>query len=99
VSKVLHRVDINEEEIKKAYLLVSCYAGCEKNVYDYASEKDEIKSIYYLYGMFDFVIKIEAKIDRLKEIVNEINGMGSIINTVVALYVIPIDIETNKNKK
>ncbi|MDX1441882.1 MAG: Lrp/AsnC family transcriptional regulator [Nitrosopumilaceae archaeon] len=68
----------------KAYVLLNCNLGSEKNVISSLKEIQEIKEAHGTLGLYDIIAKIESDSeDKIKEIVtNQIRKMSKIHSTM-----------------
>jgi len=67
-----------------AYVLVNVETGAENEILDKLASIDEIKEVYFVYGVYDIIVKIEAEnVDKIKEIVTwKIRRLDKVRSTV-----------------
>lgn len=70
-----------------AYVLVNIESGSENEVLDKLASIDEVKEVYFVYGVYDIVVKIEAEnVDKIKEIVTwRIRRLDKVRSTVTMI--------------
>jgi len=70
-----------------AYVLVNIESGSENEVLDKLASIDEVKEVYFVYGVYDVVVKIEAEnVDKIKEIVTwRIRRLDKVRSTVTMI--------------
>jgi len=75
--------------LKRAYVLLNVEIGSKREVLDSLKEIPEVKEACQLYGVYDFIIRVEAEtMQELKDLINRIRGIGKIRSTL-SLICIP----------
>ena len=65
--------------MEKAYVLLSVELGSEGEVRDSLKEIPNVKEIHEIYGVYDFIIRVEAEtLKKLKGLMNRIRDIGKI---------------------
>jgi len=72
--------------LKKAYVLLTIEIGSEREVLDSLKEIPNVKEIHKIYGVYDFIIRVEAEtMQKLKDTINSsIRGLDN-IHSVITL--------------
>lgn len=72
-----------------AYVLINVESGCEDEVLDKLAAVDEVKEVYFVYGVYDIIVKVAAEnIDKVKEIVTwRIRRLEKVKSTVTMIAV------------
>lgn len=72
-----------------AYVLVNVETGAEDEVLDKLALIDEVKEAYFVYGVYDIVVKIEAEdVDKVKEIVTwKIRRLDKVRSTITMVAI------------
>lgn len=72
-----------------AYVLVNIESGSENEVLDKLALINEVKEVYFVYGVYDIVVKIEAEnVDKIKEIVTwKIRRLDKVRSTVTMIAI------------
>lgn len=71
-----------------SYVLINVEMGQDENVHKILLEFDEVKEAYMLYGVYDILVKIEAKdMGNLKDTISSklrsVNGIRSTLTMIV----------------
>ena len=75
--------------MEKAYVLLTVEIGSEKEVLNALDEIPGVKEAHQLYGVYDFIIRIEVETPQeFKDLINRIRGIGKIRSTL-SLICIP----------
>ena len=54
-----------------AFVLVNVQPGSEEEIFDKLKSFDNVKEIYGIYGVYDFLVKVEAdSLEKIKETVD-----------------------------
>ena len=71
----------------KAYILLNTELGKEAEVIKALSGVNEIKAIFYLYGIYDVIIEVEADtMDKVKEVVfNHVRRLDNVKSTITLI--------------
>lgn len=72
-----------------AYVLVNVETGAENEVLDKLALIDEVKEAYFVYGVYDIIVKIEAEdVDKVKEIVTwKIRRLDKVRSTITMVAI------------
>ncbi len=67
-----------------AYVLINVETGAENEILDKLASIDEIREAYFVYGVYDIIVKIEAEnVDKIKEVVTwKIRRLDKVRSTV-----------------
>ncbi len=69
--------------MEKAYVLLNVEMGSESEVRDSLKEIPNVKEIHEIYGVYDFIIRVEAEtLKKLKGLMNRIMDIGKIRATL-----------------
>lgn len=69
--------------MSEAIILINTRVGTEEQVIKKLLEIDEVREIYYVYGIYDIIVKVKAEsIEKLREVVTtKIRRIDSILST------------------
>ena len=69
--------------MEKAYVLLTVEIESGKEVLNALDEIPDVKEVHQLYGVYDFIIYIEAEtLQELKDLINRVRGIGKIRSTL-----------------
>ncbi|MCK4702964.1 Lrp/AsnC ligand binding domain-containing protein [Candidatus Bathyarchaeota archaeon] len=69
--------------MEKAYVLLTIEMRSEKEVLNALNEIPDVKEVYQLHGVYDFVIQVEAETPQeLKNLINRIRDIREIRSTL-----------------
>ena len=71
----------------KAFVLLNTELGTESEIEETLNGVEEITNIRSLYGIYDFIIELEAEsMDKIKEVVyNKVRRLENVKNTITLL--------------
>jgi len=75
--------------MSKAFIFMNIDAGAENEILKKLREVPEVKEAYFVYGVYDVVVKIETEsMDRLKDVitrkVRSLDKIRSTLTTIVS---------------
>jgi len=75
--------------LERAYVLLNVEIDAEREVLDSLKEIPDVKEAHQLYGVYDFIIRVEAgTLQELKDLItNRIRGIGKIRSTLTLICV------------
>lgn len=74
--------------MEKAYVLLTVEIESGKEVSNALDEIPDVKEVHQLYGVYDFIIYIEAEtLQELKDLINRIRDIGKIRSTLSLIYI------------
>jgi len=83
--------------LEKAYVLLNVDIGSGKDVLNLLEEMPDVKEAYQLYGVYDFIIQVEAETrQELKDLINRIKGIGKIRSTMSMICLKDGDVQGGK---
>ena len=73
--------------MKKAYVLLTIEIGSEREVLDSLKEIPNVKEVHKIYGVYDFIIRVEAETPQgLKDTINSsIRGLDNIRSVITLM--------------
>jgi len=84
-------------DLEKAYVLLNVDIGSGKDVLNLLEEMPDVKEAYQLYGVYDFIIQVEAETrQELKDLINRIKGIGKIRSTMSMICLKDGDVQGGK---
>jgi len=75
--------------LEKAYVLLNVELGSESEVQDSLKEIPNVNEIHKIYGVYDFIIRVEAETPQeLKDLIdNRIRGIEKIRSALTLLFI------------
>ena len=75
--------------MESAYVLLNVEMDAGRDVLESLKEMPEVKEAYQLYGVYDFIIRVEAEtMQELKDLIdNRIGGIGKIRSALTMICV------------
>jgi len=75
--------------LEKAYVLLNVEIDSNREVLDSLKEIPDVKEAHQLYGVYDFIIRVEAgTLQELKDLItNRIRGIGKIRSTLALICI------------
>jgi DNA-binding Lrp family transcriptional regulator len=72
-----------------AYVLINVESGSENEVLDRLAAIDEVKEIYFIYGVYDIIVKVVAEnVEKIKEVITwKIRRLENVKSTVTMIAV------------
>lgn len=72
-----------------AYVLINVESGSEGEVLDRLAVVDEVKEVYFVYGVYDIIVKVVAEnIDKIREIITwKIRRLEKVKSTVTMIAI------------
>ena len=73
----------------KAYVLLNVELGSDREVQDSLKEIPDVNEIHKIYGVYDFIIRVEAETPQeLKDLIdNRIRGIEKIRSALTLLFI------------
>ena len=69
--------------MEKAYVLLTVEIDARREVLESLKEIPDVKEAHRLYGIYDFIIYVEAEtMKKLKDVINRIRGIEKIRSTM-----------------
>jgi len=69
--------------LEKAYVLLTVEMGSRREILNALDKIPDVKEAYQLYGIYDFIIYVEANTSQeLKDLINRIRDIGKIRSTL-----------------
>lgn len=71
-----------------AYVLITVESGSEDEVLDKLAAIDEVREVYFIYGVYDIIVKIVVEnIDKVREVAWKIRRLEKVKSTVTMIAV------------
>ncbi|MEM1545159.1 MAG: Lrp/AsnC ligand binding domain-containing protein [Candidatus Methanomethylicia archaeon] len=72
-----------------AYVLINVESGSEDEILDRLVTVDEVKEVYFVYGVYDIIVKVVAEnIDKIREIITwKIRRLEKVKSTVTMIAI------------
>jgi DNA-binding Lrp family transcriptional regulator len=86
--------------LEKAYVLLTVDIGAGKEVLTLLEEMPDVKEVYQIYGLYDFIIQVEAETrQELKDLINRIKGIGKIRSTMSMICLKDGDVRARSRRR